>query len=273
MFFKLIKIGSLTVAGGVVAGALFFGGEAASYLRSSARSVRASVRENIPVDFELRRARDLLDEMLPEMQANVRLIAGQEVDIDAANADIGASEKSLAEESARIQKLREALSGSQSNYTFAERTFTREQLKQDLARRFDLYREAEATLAAKRKLLGERQRSLAAAETQLEHMRDRKGALEAQVEALAGQYRLVQMASSSAVGQPPSIDAGKLAQAEKLVAEIRKQLNVAEHVLAREATFTQPIPVDIVDEQDLLSRVDQHFSGGKASTPSASAAR
>src|SRR5207302_4395805 len=118
-------------------------------------------------------------------------------------------------------------------------------LKQDLARRFDLLREAQATLVAKRTMLEERQRSLAAAEMQLEQMRDRKVALESQVEALAGQYQLVQVAGA---GKPCSIDASKLAQAEKLVADIRKQLNVAEHVLAREAKFTQPIPlVDTVD--------------------------
>jgi hypothetical protein len=84
-----------------------------------------------------------------------------------------------------------------------------------------------------------------------------------------GQYRLVQAASS---GSPDvHVNATKLAQAEKLVAEIRGQLNVAEHVLAREAKFTQPIPVDIVDEQDLLCRIDQHFSGGAKPAPTAAA--
>lgn len=257
MFFKALKYGTMSLAAGSLAGAAIFGADAASYLRSSAHSVRTSVRESIPVEFELRRARDLVDQILPEMQANVRLIAEQEVEIDAAGRDIADGTKSLAEESARIQKLREALATSDATFTFGGIRYTRDQLKLDLARRFDLYREAEGTLAAKRHLLDERQRSLAAAESQLEQMRQRKLALESQVEALAGQYRLVQVAS--AAGKPVTVDAGKLAQAEKLVAEIRKQLNVAEHVLAREAKFTQPIAVDTVDEQELVSKVDRHF--------------
>jgi hypothetical protein len=103
--------------------------------------------------------------------------------------------------------------------------------------------------------------ALAAAEQQLEQMRVRKVALEGQVEALTGQYRLVQATSTR--GQV-KVDAGKLAQAERLVAEIRQQLNVAEHVLAREAKFTQPIPVDTIDPQDLVARVARHFEGAPA---------
>jgi hypothetical protein len=101
-------------------------------------------------------------------------------------------------------------------------------------------------------------------------MRGRKVALESQVESLMGQYRLVQAASSGS--SPVHIDAGKLAQAEKLVSQIRQQLNVAEHVLAREAKFTQPIPVDVIDESDLLTRVDQHFGNGKATAAGPAAA-
>jgi hypothetical protein len=58
------------------------------------------------------------------------------------------------------------------------------------------------------------------------------------------------------------VDPGKLAQAEHLVSEIRQQLNVAEHVLAREAKFTMPVPVDSIDPQDLVARVERHFGVG-----------
>jgi hypothetical protein len=120
-------------------------------------------------------------------------------------------------------------------------------------------------LAAKRRLFDNRRQALAAAEQQLEQMRVRKMALESQVESLTGQYRLVQTASSNSQVQ---VDPGKLAQAERLVSEIRQQLNVAEHVLAREAKFTQPIPVDAIDPQDLVARVARHFGGGEASAAS-----
>jgi predicted nucleic acid-binding Zn-ribbon protein len=261
MILRLIKYGALTVAGGAIVLSLLFGGEALSYVRTSGRAMRASVNEKIPVEFQLRRARDLLGDILPEMQANVRMMARQEVEIEAVRDDIDQSQKSLTEEAGRIKVLREAVSSGRSNFTLAGLTYTRDQLVQDLSRRFDRYREAEQMLAAKRKLYDTRKQALAAAEQQLEQMRVRKVALEAQVESLTGQYRLVQTASANT---RVDLDPGKLAQAEHLVSEIRQQLNVAEHVLAREAKFTQPIPVDVIDPQDLVTRVERHFSGEKS---------
>src|SRR5438552_18293735 len=52
MVFKLLKYGTLTLLGGALAGAVLFGGEAISYLRSSARSVRSAMKDNIPMEFE-----------------------------------------------------------------------------------------------------------------------------------------------------------------------------------------------------------------------------
>jgi chromosome segregation ATPase len=267
MILRLIKFGGLTVAGGLLAGTLLFGRETGSYVLSSARSVRTAVKDNIPIEFELRRARDLIEDILPEMQANVRTIAQQEVEIDAAKSECVEQRKSMQEESARIQKMRDCLGSPQTSFTFGDVAYSREQLKGHLARQFDRYRDAEATLAARTKMIEERQRSLVAAEHQLDQMRERKAALEGQVEALSGQYRLVQTAAGSGGVQ---VDAGKLAQAEKLVTEIRQQLHVAEHVLAREAKFTQPIAIDIVDEKDLLSRVDEHFGAAKTVAAGAS---
>jgi hypothetical protein len=266
MVFKMLKYGLLSVAGGAIAGTLVFGGDAFSYLRSSTRTVRTAVHDNIPVEFQLRRAHDLLDDILPEMEVNVRTIAQQEVEIDMAKGAILAAQKSLGDETARIQKLRKNLASDQTTFTFGDVSYSRDQLKAELARRFDRFQEAESSLAGQKKLLDERQRSIVAAEQQLDQMRGRKVVLETQVEALNGQFMLLQAASN---GGKTQIETGKLAKAEKLVGEIRQQLNVAEHVLAREAKFIQPVQIDIVDEQDLVSRVDQHFA--RDGKPSASA--
>jgi TolA-binding protein len=248
---------------------LLFGGEALSYIRTAGRQMRQSVNDKIPVEFQLRRARDLLGDILPEMQANVRVMAQQEVEIEAVREDIDQSQKSLTEEAGRIKILREAVTSGRSSFTLSGLTYSRDQLVSELSRRFDRYREAEQILAAKRKLLDNRRQALAAAEQQLDQMRVRKVALESQVESLTGQYRLVQAASSNSRVQ---VDPGKLAQAEHLVSEIRQQLNVAEHVLAREAKFTMPVPVDSIDPQDLVARVERHFGGGSTEARSTSPA-
>jgi chromosome segregation ATPase len=261
MICKLIKLGLLSAVGLTVAGGLVFGRELCSYVSSSARSVRTAVKDAVPVDFELRRARDLVDDIIPEMHACVRMIAQQEVEIAQLNKDIEQSRKQLDEERTRVAKLREALASPQSSFTFNGFSWSREQVKEDLAHRFDNLKEAEVVLSGKQRLLENRQRSLAAAMQTLERTRGQKSLLESQIAALEGQNQLVKAAS---VGSNLNIDNSKLAQSEKLIAEIKKQLDVAERVLAHESHFVQPIPVDAISEKDLVNEIDAHLAGAKA---------
>jgi chromosome segregation ATPase len=189
------------------------------------------------------------------------MIAQQEVEIASLNKDLEQSRKQLDEERTRVTKLREALSTTQTSFTFNGFTWSREQVKEDLAHRFDNLKEAEVVLSGKQRLLENRQRSLAAAMQTLERTRGQKSLLESQIAALEGQNQLVKAAS---VGSELNIDNSKLAQSEKLIAEIKKQLDVAERVLAHESRFVQPIPVDAISEKDLVNEIDAHLAGAKA---------
>ena len=262
MICKLIKLGMLGVAGVVLVGGFVFGREMCSYVSSSARSVRHAVKDAVPVEFELRRARDLVDDIVPEMQANVRLIAQQEVEIERLRKDIADSRKNLDEERVKVVKLRDALTTSNTSFTFGRFTYSRDQLKEDLARRFDTLKEAEVVFTGKERLLSNREKSLAAAVQTLDRTRQQKSLLESQIAALDGQNQLVKAA---AVGSKFEIDNSKLAQTERLIAEIKKQLDVAERVLAHEARFVEPIQVDSVSEKDLLTQIDEHFESSHAS--------
>jgi hypothetical protein len=257
MVFKSIKC---VVAGGLglaLLGGVMFGTDFGSYITSSAKSVRVAVQDQVPMDFELKRARDLLDEIIPEMQANIRLIAQQEVEIAALREDVIRSDKALAEEKTRVGKLRNCLDTTQTSFAFNGLNYSREQLKEELSRRFERFREAEMVLGGKRRLLDNREKSLNAGMLVLDRTRSQKQMLENQIEAVEAQFRLVE---ASSVGSKVNIDNSKLAQTEKLIAQLKKKLDVAERVLAHEAKFTESIPVGGIEEKDLLVAVDEHFA-------------
>ena len=256
MITKLLKRGVIVVAGVSIVGGLLFGKDVASYVRSSAKSVRTVVKDSVPIEFELRRARDLLDEIIPEMHASIKLIAQEEVEVAGLNVNIASSENSIEEEKVRIAKLRDALATPQARYCFAGQEFPRSYVKADLANRFDRFKESEVHLASQRRILATRENSLHAAMQLLERTRGRKRTLEDQIESLASQHRLVKAA---VVGSHIQLDNSKLAQTEKLITQIRKRLDIAERVLAHESKFVQAIPVDAVVETDLLTQVDDYF--------------
>lgn len=261
MILKAIKLGTLVTGGALLTGGLMFGNELASYVRSSAHSVRSTVRDNIPMEFEIRRARDLLDEIGPEMHNNVRAIAEQEVEVATLQRDINESKLAINEERVRVTKLRDAVASGQTSFTFGDMSFSHNQITQELSRRFLHLKDAETALTSKQQLLENRQKSLIAAQEALESAKAQKAQLEAQIEGLEAQYKLVQAESQSAP-QPIELDHSKLSQAKQVIGNIHKQLDVAERVLAHEAKFTQSVPLNVMDEKDLLTQVDQHLGGG-----------
>jgi BMFP domain-containing protein YqiC len=253
---KWLKRSVIVVAGVSIVGGMLFGKDVVSYVRSSAKSVQTVVKDSVPIEFELRRARDLLEEIIPEMHANVRLIAQEEVEVAALNVDIARSGDSMKEEELRIAKLRDALAEPKAQYCFAGREFPRSYVKEDLANRFERFKESELVFASKKRLLVSRENSLHAAMQMLEQTRSRKRMLQDKIESLASQHRLVKAAS---IGSHIQVDNSKLAQTEKLITQIKKRLDVAERILAHESQFVQAIPVDAVVEEDLLTQVDDYF--------------
>jgi BMFP domain-containing protein YqiC len=263
MIMKWVKMGVIGTVGLGLLGGLLFGKDVVSYVKSSAKSVRTAVKDSVPVEFELRRARDLLDEIIPEMHANIRLIAQEEVEVAALKSEIGKNKEGLTDEQTKIAALRVALEQPKPVYYFAGKDYSRYEVKADLATRFERFKESELVLTSKERLLASREKSLDAARQMLEKTRAQKRILENRIEALASQYRLVKAAS---VGSQIQVDNSKLAQTEKLIGEIQKRLDVAERVLAHESKFVESIPVDTVVESDLVAQVDEYFNSRNKET-------
>jgi len=266
MILRWAKYGVMGVVGIGLLGGMIFGKDVVSYVKSSARGVRTAVKDSVPIEFELRRARDMLDDVIPEMHANIRLIAQEEVEVAALKGEIEKSRAALQDEENKIKTLRVALEQPRVEYTFAGRSYGRSEVKTDLAMRFERFKESELVLASKVKLLDSREKSLTAAMQMLEKTKGQKRILEDRIEALAAQYNIVKAAS---VGSQFQVDSGKLAQTQKLITDIQKRLDVAERVLAHESKFVDSIPVNEVDtvgETDLVAQVDDYFKTRNDST-------
>ncbi len=256
MCFKGIKSFVILVLVAILGGLLVFGEDLASYIHSSSKSFQTKVKNAVPIDFELQRARDLLEEIIPEMHTNIKLIAQEEVDIAALKIEISDSEEFLDKQKTRISKLRQNCDRHNVTYKYKGHTVSRETLLKDLSHQFDQYKENEAILESKKRLLTSRETSLAAAMQLLEKTRSQKRMLANKIETLESQHRLVK---ASAVGSEIQFDDSKLAQTEKLIGKIKNRLDVAERILAHESRYIEIAPLDGIDESDLMSEVDAYF--------------
>ncbi len=256
MSLKVLRYGLASAASVLILGGLIFGSELMSYVRTGAGSVRESVRDSVPVEFELQRARDLINEILPELHANIRIIAEDEVEIAALEKDLTATRENVEQERQQLASLRNTLKTQQVSYEVGGREFTRSELTERLAQRLTRVQDAELILASKEKLLENRKDSLKAAMQLLDRARSRKVELEQKIESLVAQHRLVQ---ASAVGSRVQVSDTKLARADQLLADIQKRLDVAERVLEHEASPELSFDGPLLDEAALLAEVDEHL--------------
>jgi len=260
--FKLLKWGLIGCAALAGAGFLVFGTDLFSYAKSGKKLFQTSVKETIPVEFEIQRARDLLDDLIPEMHANLRTVAQEEVEVASLEKEVRSDTEQVTAERAQIQKMRRGLDAIP---TSAASDSSRGSLE-DMSIRFERFRTAELLLAGKEKLLQNRKKSLQAAIQRLEKTRLARVELAAQIEALEGQFRLIQTQGSSDL----RIDTTKLAQTQRVLGDLKKRLEIAQRVLERESQLSDPFPVKKVTREGLAEEIDAFFE--KESTPLAPAA-
>ncbi|NQU23973.1 MAG: hypothetical protein HQ567_22040 [Candidatus Nealsonbacteria bacterium] len=252
MIKKMVIVGGLAL---LVCG-LVFGTSMLSYVSTSAGYVSESVRDSVPVGFEIDRARGMIKDLAPEVEKNMKLIAKEEVRVKRLQEQIAQSETRLKKEKDQILRLKGDLESARETYVYAGRDYTAEQVQGDLANRFKRYRTGEATLESWVQILGARQQSVAAARDKLEGMLAAKRQLEVEVENLVARQQMIAAAKATSQYQ---FDEGRLGRVKQLVANLQTRLDVADNLVRAETRFHDEIPLDEPIQEDIVNEVTDYF--------------
>lgn len=256
-----------TVIGAVVlavASTLTFGRDVFSYMRTMGCSARQAIKAEVPIEFELQRARDMVANLVPDIRQCMHVIAEEEVNVEHLSRDVARFETDLNKQKGEILALRNDVERNDTTYRYAGRVYSCCDVKRDLAQRFERFKTAEATLASKRQILTAREKSIVAARGKLDGMLSAKRDLEVQIENLDARIKTVQAAQTASSVQ---LDDSQLARAKKLILDLNKQLDVAQRLLDAEGNFTGVIPVETAAQvpEDLGSQIDDYFGPGSRS--------
>ena len=251
------------------AGAIVFGTDVFSYLTTSARKVRTEVKANVPMEFELERARQMVGDLIPDIQKNLHVIAQEEVEVDDLRQQIARSEKNLATEQQHLLALRGDLDNHAGKFHYAGRLASGQEVRNELSRRFERFQTAEATMKAKHQMLEAREKSLAAARDKLEGMLTSKRDLEVQVQNLDARLKMVQAVQATSQFQ---FDDSRLSRCKKLVQELRKRLDVAERIVEQDGKLVETLSMEMDAPEDIGERIDQYFGPNRQPTSGRQAA-
>lgn len=240
----------------LLAGVFFVGRDAVSYVRTSVGYVVEGVRQTVPMEFQLQRARQMLKDLTPEVQKNMHLIAKEEVELQRLATQVAEAEAKQAKEKEQITKLNGALVAQQEPYRFGGRKYTAEQVRLDLAQRFERYKTNEATLGNLRQIHTARQQGLDAARQKLEGMLAAKRQLQVEIENLEARNQMVAAAETSSKYH---FDDSRLGRLKELLADLRTRLEVNERLVGAESTYRDEIPVEQAVPADIARQVSEYF--------------
>jgi len=254
----------IVVVGGVTLLSLFlFGRDAASYVGTSVGWVTESVKDSVPLEFEIDRARKMVKNLLPDIRKNMHVIAREEVGITQLNSQIDRAEQKLAKEKERVMRLRDDLASPRDSYRYNGREYTVEQVKLDLAHRFERFKTNDATVESLRDIHLARTRSLDAARQKLQGMLASKRQLEVDVENLEARLKMVEVAQTSS---EINVDDSRLGRAKELITDLRTRLDVAERIINAEGTYRGEIPLDTPATEKIVDHVTEYFGTPRSGT-------
>lgn len=259
---KKLVIGSAAAA---VIGGLVLGGELFSYIRTGVRSVRQSVKAEVPIEFEIERARSMVDELVPDIRRCMHVIAEQQVEVEHLDQQIARREAEIGKQKEAMLALRKDLGTGRTAFVYASHTYTAKDVQRDLASRFERFKAAEDILAADRKILVARRQNLSANESKLDGMMAAKKELEVKLEQLQARMETIRAAETVST---LAIDDSNLSHARKLIDELNKHLDIKQKVLDAEGQFTGLIPVEAAETtsapSDIGEQIDAYFTPGPA---------
>ncbi|MDP6447455.1 MAG: hypothetical protein QF805_26905 [Pirellulaceae bacterium] len=254
----------LVVAGGVaLLLGLLFGRNVCSYVSTAADRMHQTVRDNVPIDFEIDRAKKMIQSLDKDIMQNRIVIAREEVKVAKLEKQITGAKDQLAKRRTDILRLTDDLESGTESFVYSGEVFTAKQVKSDLANRFEQFQVQEKTLTDLNRILSARKSGLQAAQDKFAKMKATKAQLKVEVEHLEARLKILALTQAES---DVSLDDGRLSQTKELVSDIKTRLEVAESLVGTEGSYVGEIKLDdqTDENQDIVEQVTDYFGEGRA---------
>ncbi|MFN3149555.1 hypothetical protein [Bremerella sp.] len=252
----MIKKLACTGVGAALLAGLVFGTDAYSYISTTASRVSDNVKNSVPVEFELDRARKMIQDLTPEIRRNMHLIAKEEVEVEKLQSRVGDLEEKLTSNKADIIRLKNDLDSGSTYFTYAGHEYSRNAVQTDLAGRFERFKTQDATRVKLESILRAREQGLEAARAKLDGMLTARRQLEVDVENLEARQKMVEVAQTSSKF---AFDDSHLSKTKRLVDEIRTRIDVAERMVDVDGELAGEIQLDEQVDTDISNEVASYF--------------
>jgi len=266
MLMKLVLIGgAATVLSGISIGTPIW-----SYARCATHWLTDSASEAVPLEWEMKRARQMIDDLQPEIAKNAKQIAREKIEVAKLERQTTQCDEALAKTQSDIERLSADLRSGDKAYTYGGKTYTAVTVKEDLNNRFNRFKTRRETAEKLQQMLTARQASLRSAADRMDAMLAAKSQLEVEVENLQARVGALRVAQTSS---ELSLDDSQLSQTRQLLDDIAARIDVEEETVAVDAEYFGEINLEEPASEELLDEISLYFNKTNTNeTPSSSVA-
>jgi len=255
MLRKLILAGGATaLMSGVLVGTPLW-----SYARCATSYLTGAATDAVPLEWEVKRARQMIDDLQPEIAKNAKQIARERIEVAKLNKQISHVDESLAKAQTEIERLSTDLRGGEKSYTYGGKTYTCSVVKEDLSNRFSRFKTRRETADKLRQMLTARESSLHSAADRMDAMLASKSQLEVEIENLQARIGALRVAQTSS---ELNLDDSQLSRTRELLDEIATRIDVEEETVAVDTNYFGTIDLDEPADENLLDEISLYMSGG-----------
>ncbi len=261
MFKKMILAGG---AAAVLSG-ISLGTPAISYVRCATSWMTDSASDAVPLEWEMKRARQMIADLQPEIAKNAKQIAREKIEVAKLEHQVASVDEALAKTQSDIERLSADLRSGDRNYTYAGKTYTLVTVKEDLANRFNRFKTRRETAEKLRQMLTAREASLQSAADRMEAMLASKSQLEVEVENLQARIGALRVAQTSS---ELALDDSQLSRTRQLLDSIATRIDIEEETVAVDTAYFGEIDLDDPTSENLLDEISSYLSKPAAANDS-----
>jgi len=243
------------------AGALFlvFGTHAPGYVKTAFHKVKHNVKDAVPLPFDIDRAREEIASLEPAIHDNIEKLARAEVEVIGLDKEIAKIRTNMDTEKKALLTLRESLkTGEYRLAGHSSVAYTEDEVKSDLARRYDAYNNSKTILEAKESTVKAKQSEMIAFRKQLETMMTQKKALTSKLDQIEAKLRQIEATQATNDFQ---LDGTALSRAKETVSDLEKRLEVMAKKAELEGRYAETgVPVIVNPGRDVVKEIDNEFS-------------
>jgi chromosome segregation ATPase len=211
---------------------------APSYVGTAWGKLTGSLSKKVPIEFELDRIKYQVAQLIPDLERNKSLLADDMATVDALRKEIDTIRGKLTEKKKAIGIMADDLDSGRSVLRYDGKDYPAERIKTKLAADLASYKAADAELKTKELTLAAKEKTLEAVKQQLLTVNDTKRQLEVQIAELEAELSTIKLAESK---NQYHVDDSRLADIQKSLADVRKQLQARKTKQALDAEFANDV--------------------------------